>query len=37
VIGRGMVQITDGTDHDGAPFYTLKPGTRFDLASWQIQ
>ena len=23
VIGRGMVRITDGTDHDGAPFYTL--------------
>jgi cyanophycinase len=37
VIGRGMVRITDGADHDGAPFYTLKPGTRFDLASWQIQ
>ena len=37
VIGRGMVRITDGTDHDGAPFYTLKPGARFDLASWQIQ
>jgi cyanophycinase len=37
VIGRGMVRITDGTDHGGAPFYTLKPGARFDLASWQIQ
>jgi cyanophycinase len=37
VIGRGMVRITDGTDHGGAPFYTLKPGVRFDLASWQIQ
>jgi cyanophycinase len=37
VIGRGMVWITDGADHGGAPFYTLKPGTRFDLASRQIQ
>jgi cyanophycinase len=37
VIGRGMVRITDGTANVGAPFYTLKPGTRFDLASWQIQ
>jgi cyanophycinase len=37
VIGRGMVRITDGADHGDAPFYTLKPGARFDLASWQIQ
>jgi cyanophycinase len=37
VIGKGMVRMTDGTDHGGAPFYTLKPGTRFDLASRQIQ
>jgi cyanophycinase len=37
VIGNGMVRITDGTDHGGAPFYAIKPGTRFDLASWQIQ
>ena len=37
VIGKGMVRITDGTNHGDAPFYTLKPGTRFDLASWQIQ
>jgi cyanophycinase len=37
VIGGGMVWITDGTDHGGAPFYTLEPGARFDLASRQIQ
>jgi cyanophycinase len=37
VIGRGLVRITDGSDHGGLLFYTLNPGTRFDLASWQIQ
>jgi cyanophycinase len=37
VIGKGVVRITDGADHGGAPFYTLKPGARFDLASWQLQ
>jgi cyanophycinase len=37
VIGEGVVRITDGADHDGAPFYTLRPGARFDLASWQVQ
>jgi cyanophycinase len=37
VIGKGMVRITDGADHGGTPFYTLKPGARFDLASWQVQ
>jgi cyanophycinase len=36
VIGKGVVRITDGTKHDGAPFYMLNPGTRFDLASWQV-
>jgi cyanophycinase len=37
VIGNGMVWITDGADHGGTPFYTLKPGASFDLASWQVQ
>jgi cyanophycinase len=37
VIGKGVVRITDGADHAGEPFYTLKPGARFDLASWQPQ
>jgi cyanophycinase len=37
VIGKGVVRITDGADHAGEPFYTLKPGAHFDLASWQVQ
>ena len=37
VIGKGVVRITDGTEHAGEPFYTLRPGARFDLASWQAQ
>ena len=37
VIGAGVVRITDGADHDGLPFYTLNPGARFDLATWQVQ
>jgi len=37
VIGKGVVRITDGADHDGVPFFTLKPGARFDLATWQAQ
>jgi cyanophycinase len=37
VIGQGLVSITDGADHGGEPFYTLQPGTRFDLATWQVQ
>jgi cyanophycinase len=36
-IGKGTVRITDGADHGGAPFYTIKSGARFDLASWQVQ
>jgi cyanophycinase len=35
VIGKGVVRITDGAEHAGEPFSTLKPGARFDLASWQ--
>ena len=37
VIGKGMVWITDGADHSGKPFYTLQPGARFDLATWEVQ
>jgi cyanophycinase len=37
VIGAGVVRITDGATHDGLPFYTLKPGARFDLATWQVE
>jgi cyanophycinase len=35
VVGTGMVRITDGADHKGLPYYVLKPGARFDLASWR--
>jgi cyanophycinase len=35
VIGKGSVRITDGADHGGMPFYVLKPGARFDLATWR--
>ncbi len=31
VIGDGKVAITDGKKHDGAPFYLLSAGERFDL------
>ena len=37
VIGKGVVRITDGAEHAGEPFYALKPGAHFDLASWQAQ
>lgn len=33
VIGRSVVLITDGSMHDGKPYYTLSHGTRFDPAS----
>jgi cyanophycinase len=36
VIGRSSVLITDGALHDGEPYYTLTPGTRFDLAAWSV-
>lgn len=36
VIGRGKVWITDGSDHDGLPYYGLTPGIRFDLSKWQV-
>jgi cyanophycinase len=31
VIGRGIVGIYDGKDHDGKKYYFLGPGERFDL------
>ncbi len=34
VIGRDVVLITDGAEHSGKPYYTLTPGSRFDLATW---
>ena len=37
VIGNGVVRITDGAQHVGEPFYTLKPGARFDLANWRAE
>ena len=33
VIGRGVVGIYDGKDHDGKRYYFLAPGERFDLKS----
>lgn len=35
VIGQGIVRITDGADHAGRPYYDLKSGARFDLATWR--
>ena len=34
VIGLGSVLITDGAEHGSLPFYALKAGDRFDLATW---
>ena len=31
IIGRGVVAISDGKDHDGRRYYFLAPGERFDL------
>ena len=31
VIGRGVVGVYDGKDHDGKRYYFLAPGERFDL------
>ena len=31
VIGRGVVGVYDGKDHDGRRYYFLAPGERFDL------
>ena len=35
VIGRGRVLVTDGTDHGGEPYQTLRAGDRYDLARWR--
>jgi cyanophycinase len=34
MIGAGRVLVTDGQDHDGLPFYSLRSGGRIDLATW---
>ncbi len=31
VVGRSVVGIYDGKDHDGKPYYFLTPGEKFDL------
>jgi len=36
VIGRGEVRLTDGSDHNGLPYYGLTPGIRFDFSKWQV-
>jgi cyanophycinase len=36
VIGPSVVAITDGTMHDGRPYYLLREGARFDLATWKV-
>jgi cyanophycinase len=34
VIGQRRVLITDGADHEGKPFYALRKGDHYDLATW---
>lgn len=36
VIGPSVVAITDGALHDGLPYYLLREGARFDLATWRV-
>lgn len=36
VVGPSVVAITDGAMHDGRPYYVLKQGARFDLATWSV-
>ncbi|HEY1794735.1 MAG TPA: cyanophycinase [Stellaceae bacterium] len=36
VVGSGHIFITDGSDHDGQPYYRLAAGDRFDLANWKM-
>lgn len=36
VIGPSVVAITDGSMHDGRPYYLLREGARFDLATWTV-
>ena len=35
VLGPSIVAITDGALHEGRPYYILRQGARFDLATWQ--
>ncbi len=35
VVGPSIVAITDGALHHGKPYYVLRQGDRFDLATWQ--
>lgn len=34
VVGPGRVLVHDGADHGAAPFWCLRAGDRFDLATW---
>jgi cyanophycinase len=36
VVGPSIVAITDGAMHQGKPYYVLRHGARFDLASWKV-
>ncbi|MEI7872268.1 MAG: cyanophycinase [Alphaproteobacteria bacterium] len=36
VVGPSVVAITDGAMHDGRPYYLLKQGARFHLATWSV-
>lgn len=36
VIGPSVVAITDGTTREGRPYYLLRHGARFDLATWTL-
>lgn len=36
VVGPSIVAITDGAMHQGRPYYVLRHGARFDLATWSV-
>lgn len=36
VIGPSVVAVTDGVLRDGRPYYLLREGARFDLATWAV-
>jgi cyanophycinase len=36
VVGPSIVAVTDGAMHEGRPYYTLKQGARFNLATWSV-
>jgi cyanophycinase len=36
VIGPSVVAVTDGTLRDGRPYYFLRHGARYDLATWRV-